>query len=1637
MSNSFDATGSFNPLDQLIASYLEALEHGIAPSREQLLNSHPDLREALAKFFADFDAIGQDASKFKLPISHRTAETIAHRSTNQPDLPKLQYLGDYQLLAEIARGGMGVVYRARQVSLNRSVAVKMILAGTYATPEAIQRFRVEAEAAANLDHPNLLPIYEVGEHEGHQYFSMKLIEGGSLASKIVDLKSRPREIASLLVKLARAVQFAHQRGILHHDLKPANILIDHDETPFITDFGLAKRVDADDGSTRTGSIVGTPSYMAPEQARGEKTLTTGVDVYSLGAILYEMLTGQPPFRGDNIFETVKQVLEQEPLDPRKRNPSADRDLSVIALKCLRKNPQQRYLGAGELADDLERFVRGEPISAREVGRLERSWKWVRRNPVVSALGLTLLLVCLVGTSVIVAKYLEAKQLRDEAILQAKKENDLRQSAERAEGVSRQRLIRSYLERAAPFVMNGDLSKALPWMTAAWLQEPGDEILNLRVAMALRRFPRLVRFEAGIQQAHLIEPNRLLLHDKNGMRLIDWEKNMTLWGPIKLPPKQEGSSAYDPDRFQLVVSPDQKRVALSDGFDRRCQVFDLESGKAIGPVLNHPTFGNGSVIFHLPKPPTFSPDSKLLLLASEMQTNRESYRWRGEVFEIATGKLAGTPFEQDYDDYGRVGLSRDFRYWTGEDINRERRFIAFAILDRETGKEIPLEGLKPDLRGQRLVLSPDGKRVAISWYDDIESRTGIWSLPDGKRIAIPNQKDNSLPGKAIDWAPDCSELYLSRVGSLDVYETPKFERKTTRVTNGDDFIFSVQKNWYIESGKPIRICRRTTPEMVNAGVIRDFSPDFGEFQSGSFSPDEELFASISDEGRVIVWQCSTGAPWTPPLPHNGRVQRVAFSADHRYLLVVGKDVRLWDLSTVEITPNEFGKTQLGEGGYLSISKNRDRLLKSALNGGFEQYDTRGNLLSSFIPPGRWSIGNIRSSNGKRVLLASPSAPEGPIFPPNFQADQYSVQLWDLDRGKALGPVWTVPNLDVQLSPDGRYLVRCEEIVPKGQGPRLARGALTIFDAATGKPLHRLEESEHFHFLGFSSNDESVLVFRFSSAVELPRDQLAPNAPATTPVPPGLFVERVHLGNGQKLPRRFTLFETETQVPQFRLSPQATRLMFQSRDEGWQVYDLERGKKVGTDLRLIGINRNDARTGVGLISADWIDLTDDDQTAISVVNAGEKEIGFRLANVQTGELLGPQETITGGSVGPHCLLDPKGRFMLFRSNNSRFLLVDRRFSLPVALGPYFSPHPEMEFDASGERLLALDRLEPGWFSLAPDRRDPEEIRKWTQLLSGVSVDETGRLNRLLDDEIRQLWKQLYPSPPPLRSKSNADEIAWHRLNALKFQRVSPLAAIPSLKRLTELEPEQQLWPEKWGRECIDAFQSEECFVAFERALKLGPLSPSSLENWGIELLSRKKYPEAERVFELYDQRRWLDGNYSVLLYRLNNLVRLGELDRCRDRIHEEIKRFRYDEFFYSHELLMFACHLGNVPELKRILPLAREWDAQSNQAHSRFLLAALLYRLQQPDEALKLLRKLQEEAAYADEPSIHLFHAACEALTGDITIARKSLATGEERMEKAKTETRFLLIQYTPQGVQIPLLERFRDEVKKRIEAKKSE
>jgi serine/threonine-protein kinase len=413
-------------LDLIYAEVLLREEFGEHPEVEEYVRRFPTCEEAIRRQFAFHDALAALETGNSPTGASVATEVEATLSPSSPHrIETIISVGPYQVLGEIGRGGMGVVYEARHEKLNRVVALKMILAGSYAAKDDLHRFRTEAQAVARLQHPNIVQVYEIGEHERKPFFSLEYCSGGSLDRKLNRTPMPPKEAAQLVQTLARAMQAAHAANVIHRDLKPANVLLGADGTPKITDFGLAKKLD-DVGQTQTGAIMGTPSYMAPEQAEG-KSVGPLADVYALGAILYDCLTGRPPFKAATSYDTILQVVSEEPVPPRQLNGNVPKDLQTICLKCLHKAPEARYASAAELADDLRRYQQGEPILARPAGLAERAVKCVRRRPAAALLAGVggLALVALIGGWIFFTLRLDeekrqAVEQRDEAIRQKKR-----------------------------------------------------------------------------------------------------------------------------------------------------------------------------------------------------------------------------------------------------------------------------------------------------------------------------------------------------------------------------------------------------------------------------------------------------------------------------------------------------------------------------------------------------------------------------------------------------------------------------------------------------------------------------------------------------------------------------------------------------------------------------------------------------------------------------------------------------------------------------------------------------------------------------------------------------------------------------------------------------------------------------------------------------------------------------------------------------------------------------------------------------------------------------------------------------------------------------------------------------------------
>jgi WD40 repeat protein/tRNA A-37 threonylcarbamoyl transferase component Bud32 len=810
-----DSVARDQRLQEVLHAYLQALDAGQTPDRTELLRQHPELAADLAAFFADQDRVDHCARADRPtgPAGLDAATQPPRESAADSGLGKVRYFGDYELLEEIARGGMGVVFKARQVSLNRVVALKMILAGQLASKEDVERFRREAENAANLDHPHIVPIYEVGEHEGQHFFSMKLVEGSSLSQTLPALQRDPKPAARLVAQVARAVHYAHQRGILHRDLKPANNLLGSDNQPHVTDFGLAKRIEGDSKLTQSGAIVGTPSYMAPEQAAGKKGLTVAADVYSLGAILYECLTGRPPFQGVTPLDTLRQVLEKEPDRPSNVNPRLSRDLETVCLKCLHKEPERRYGSALELAEDLERYFRGEPIRARPVRAPERLWRWCRRNPLVAmATALTVAALVVAGVVFMVAAAREREN--ENRIAQQKMESE---RTEREK--DRERLRQSLIEKARAERAAGKRWESLKSLTQAHQMRPDDE----------------VRFEAT---ATITRPG---LRALSGEVTVNRRPGLLSGGGLSISPK---------------VSSDAKLLAVTCEFvtqkglrNSGMEVRQLPSGKLLGRRT-------GSYL-----PIAFRPGTAQLAMAQDPEIPNTPKGYWVSLWDPHTGKEVGRypGWRAAFSTDGSHLLTQNHqwnkrdkdvvRVWdltVGREVNPPPRgtFQAFlsglealvlddgryCVWDCRTGQErlATPEGLKA------LGYSAPAKLGALHGRlaEEAEPALHVWDLATGKRVGV-------MAG--LREVPD--GVQISPNGHYLLFDDPAARGESMRI-------------WDLRTGRFSN--RLMAPRGLKCLTGPVNSWDDGQWRS--FSPDGSLVASLVGNERekfLCVWDTAGG------------------------------------------------------------------------------------------------------------------------------------------------------------------------------------------------------------------------------------------------------------------------------------------------------------------------------------------------------------------------------------------------------------------------------------------------------------------------------------------------------------------------------------------------------------------------------------------------------------------------------------------------------------------------------------------------------------------------------------------------------------------------------------------------------------
>lgn len=767
--------------------------------------------------------------------------------------------GDYVLEGEIARGGMGIVYRARQANLGRVVALKVLNVQGLAGDKNEARFQEEVEAIAALDHPNIVPVYDHGKVDGRAFYTMKLIDGGPLPERIDLGGVEPGLAASLMAKTARAVHHAHERGLLHRDIKPSNILLDERDEPQVVDFGLARRLDSDSGLTVSGAVLGTPAYMSPEQAAGKnRSLTTAADVYGLGAVLYHLLVGRPPFEGDSQLDVLRRVADSDPAAPSTIIRRMDRDLSVICMKCLEKDPGDRYASALALAEDLERWMREEPIEARPAGSLERSWKWARRRPAVAALLAVSVFALIVITVISVMGQRQAtqlardKQLESEKALAAKAETELK-----AADLIRS-LIRNEFQRAEDHFERNETPQGLAALARILRRDPSFK-------------PAIMRVMSALDRRILAEP---------------------VFPPL----------THDSPVRQAVFSHDDQKLATGTraGVVR---IWDADTGRALTLPLEH-----GDRIEFL----AWSPDDRLLASASVGGSVKV---WRAETGELARPEMRPGGYMLEFSESGEL-------YSLGERPGKLLRWnprTDETIVQPINGLQFPCHGSMTPDGSLLLVTQMDGKSVIHDTRTGVSQITGIpfevSSVPLEFRGAL-----NRAGTRALHYAGTVLQMPLysleeRRAEHLWTHDQPvtkacfspdeslvltACEDGAVRLFRADSGKFyhrkfqhraSVTDARFSRDGKLVAVA--TDDETVslwdvrNGQMILEGIRQHARITSVRFNGVGDRIVTASEDGSAVVWNLrrQRGHPGLIlPRPSAAPLHSVAFTADDKRLFV---------------------------------------------------------------------------------------------------------------------------------------------------------------------------------------------------------------------------------------------------------------------------------------------------------------------------------------------------------------------------------------------------------------------------------------------------------------------------------------------------------------------------------------------------------------------------------------------------------------------------------------------------------------------------------------------------------------------------------------------------------------------------------
>lgn len=1051
------------------------LEGALNETELAAISSHldrcPNCREALDRLSSDADSRrwrslrqrqkAEDEPSAELlsriesvvsPSSWKSATTRPFSAVLQPFAPT-----GYEILAELGRGGVGVVYKARHKGLSRVVALKVLLAGHHAGADDRARFQAEAEAAARLQHPGIVQIYEVGEYDSRPYLALEFVEGSSLSRVAHGTPQDPRTAAELVELLAQAVQYAHERGVIHRDLKPSNVLLQRGatSTPKITDFGMAKLLDAPE-RTETGHILGTPGYMAPEQARGQsKSVGPAADIYALGAILYELLTGRAPFQGVTPVDTVVQVLHDEPVPPRRLQPKVPRDLETICLKCLRKEPAARYESAGQLANDLRRFLDGRPVLARRVGLLDQGWRWCTRNPALAGLAAALVLAIVGGFAGITWGYLRAEDARKQEAVARENEARHRDQAELALYYSRIALAER--EWLANDVARAEylLDRCLPG--AGYPDRRGFEWHYLK---------RLCHADLLTFHAHR-EHIRGITYTPDGKHLItaagtpDYARTGQERGDLALW-KTTGQlvGTFQGTQGQVVsvtLSRDGERL-LAVCSNKKAYLWEMLSRRKLAEFDAQATYWQGAS-------GDFSPDGNTLAIPNLKSVELRKVE-NGALVGLLTGyQHAGmVTFNKDGRCLASTDRSGAIRVW---DVVRRTELwqasggpdaIAFspdgqwlAFTDKEFVKVYDISGREVTrLRGHNgtvraLAWLPSGKQLATASNDQT---VRLWDVTTGREDRV--YRGHQSPVLAVACSPDGRYITSGDAnGLVKMWDAGRDQRAVMSLVTPDTCAVSfaaasqqIIAAWLTPGNRAgIRAFDSATGALVYEHSLPLAQRVEWPLKYVDFSADGSLIASPSgpEQTDVAIWQTATGKEVARLNGHKVGVRVVAFSADGRRLATAA-----WDRKPQ--SPGELILWELDEAW-------------------------RGTPRFSFSTTAPIQC-LAYSPDGRRLFAGD----RGCFVPGQTQRTNGTITVWDADTGQQLRS-WSAHHSRVQtlaVSSDG------QTVASAAFGEE---GGLRIWDCTTGELRYTLKAPPAVTVVRFSQDGHRLAVAGYEGTVQL--------------------------------------------------------------------------------------------------------------------------------------------------------------------------------------------------------------------------------------------------------------------------------------------------------------------------------------------------------------------------------------------------------------------------------------------------------------------------------------------------------------------------------------------------------------------------